>query len=297
VAFALPILGYMSVNYARTGHFWLARGQSSIGRMAYAADCKTLKLPADARPICPSPSAQAHGPDWLEHSKYSPLFATPVPPGTGRRRMLAALSTAVKTQQPLRVVVSILRDSLRLYVPVRRPVESVTPISRWQFQTSYPSYPPWIELDSQNTIIIGIQPASFKPFRHFPLKPAYGGKAQVNQPLAIFLHAYQINGGYTPGPLLALFTLTGLTGFVLAFRRRGRGTRSHRQALGSLLFFGAVVAILVLPDILEFSWRYQLPAVILLPPAGVLGIAAWLSRRRDRGATSPATPEAAAAPG
>jgi hypothetical protein len=35
--------------------------------------------------------------------------------------------------------------------------------------------------------------------------------------------------------------------------------------------------------VFEFSWRYQLPAIVTLPPAGVLGVAAWLSRRRARG--------------
>jgi hypothetical protein len=250
--------------------------------MAASADCATLKLPADVRPICPSPSAQARGPDWLEHSKYSPLFATPVPPGTTRQQMLATLSTAVKTQQPMRVVVSILRDSVRLFALTRQPVESVTPISRWQFQTRYPAYPQWITLGPRGTIIVGLQPRVGGRFHLVPLKPSYGGKAQVDKPLAAFLHAYQLDGGYTPGPLLALFTLAGVIGSVLALRRRGRGTRSHRLALASLLFTGTVVAILLLPDVLEFSWRYQLPAVIILPPAGVLGIAAWLSRRQDR---------------
>ncbi|HEX7269151.1 MAG TPA: hypothetical protein VF256_17250, partial [Streptosporangiaceae bacterium] len=36
-AFVLPILCYCSVSYARTGHFWLARRQPSIGRLAAAA--------------------------------------------------------------------------------------------------------------------------------------------------------------------------------------------------------------------------------------------------------------------
>jgi hypothetical protein len=278
VAFALPILGYSSVSYVRTHHFWLARGQSSIGRMAASADCATLKLPPDVRPICPTPSEQANGPDWLEHNRHSPLYATPVPPGTTRPKMLAALSTAVKTQQPMRVVVSILRDSVRLFAPTRAPVRSVTPISRWQFQTSYPTYPPWINVGPGQAIIVGVQPRAFGHFRLFTLNPAYGGTAQVDRPLASFLRSYQLDGGYTPGPLLALFLLAGLAGSVLALRRRGRGSRSHRFALASLLFTVTVVAILLLPDILEFSWRYQLPAVIILPPAGVLGLAAVLSR-------------------
>lgn len=33
---------------------------------------------------------------------------------------------------------------------------------------------------------------------------------------------------------------------------------------------------------LEFSWRYQLPALVTLPPAGVLGFGAILSGRRAR---------------
>ena len=73
-AFVLPILCYCGISYARTGHFWLAHRQPSIGRLAAAADCATLKLPAAARPLCPTPAEQALGPDWLEHSGQSPLF-------------------------------------------------------------------------------------------------------------------------------------------------------------------------------------------------------------------------------
>jgi hypothetical protein len=33
--------------------------------------------------------------------------------------------------------------------------------------------------------------------------------------------------------------------------------------------------VLLAADAVEFSWRYQLPAVTLLPAVGVLGLAAW----------------------
>ncbi|HEY2443954.1 MAG TPA: hypothetical protein VGI31_12515 [Streptosporangiaceae bacterium] len=277
VAFALPILGYMGISDVRTGHFWLARGQSSIGRMAYAADCATLKLPAPARSLCPTPAEQANGPDWLEHSGKSPLFATPV---QDRQKWLADLSTAVKTQQPARVVVSILRDSVRLFALTRDGVQSVTPISRWQFQTHYPTAPPWVSVNHKNDIIVGVQPRAFKAFKLSKLKPAYGGKAHVDRPVASFLRSYQLDGGYTPGPLLALCILAGVAASLLVLLRRKTGFRSRQLALGSLLFTVAVAAVLVLPDILEFSWRYQLPAVIILPPAGALGIAALVAGRR-----------------
>ena len=48
----------LRLNYARTGHFWLARQQTLTGRLAAAADCATLKLPAQARPLCPTPAEQ-----------------------------------------------------------------------------------------------------------------------------------------------------------------------------------------------------------------------------------------------
>jgi hypothetical protein len=38
--------------------------------------------------------------------------------------------------------------------------------------------------------------------------------------------------------------------------------------------------VLLVPDVLEFSWRYQLPALVTLPPAGVLGFGTLLSGRR-----------------
>jgi hypothetical protein len=280
VAFGLPILFYMGLSDVRTGHFWLARGQSSIGRMAYAADCATLKLPAAARSLCPTPAEQANGPDWLEHSGQSPLYATVLPAGTSRQKMLADLSTAVKTQQPTRVVVSILRDSVRLFALTRDGVQSVTPISRWQFQTHYPTAPPWVSVNHKNDIIVGVQPRAFRAFKLSKLKPAYGGKAHVDRPVAAFLRSYQLDGGYTPGPLLALCILAGVAASLLVLLRRKTGFRSSQLALGSLLFTAAVAAVLVLPDILEFSWRYQLPAVVILPPAGALGIAALVAGRR-----------------
>jgi hypothetical protein len=80
-----------------------------------------------------------------------------------------------------------------------------------------------------------------------------------------------------------LFVLAGVAGSLLALiRRRAGGQRGLQLATASLLFTGAAVIVLLLPDLLEFSWRYQLPAVIILPPAGILGIAALLGRRRAR---------------
>jgi hypothetical protein len=280
LAFALPVLGYCGVSYVQTGHFWLARGQSNSGRLAAAADCATLKLPAAVRSLCPTPGQQAQGPDWLEHSGASPLQANAIPPGTQRSTLIAEFDAAVEHQQPVRVVASIARDSVRLFAVTRTPTAGVVPLSRWQFQTRYPTYPPWVTVGPGSMIVVGLQRRAFGTFRLRALNPSYGGPARVDRPVAAFLRTYQIRGGYTPGPLLALFALAGLAGSVLALLRRARGARSRQLALACLLFTAAALVVLLVPDVLEFSWRYQLPALVTFPPAGVLGVTAALSSLR-----------------
>jgi hypothetical protein len=68
-----------------------------------------------------------------------------------------------------------------------------------------------------------------------------------------------------------LAVLAGLAGSALAARRTA--DQVIRQAARScLLFFASGVFILGVSDLFEFSWRYQLPALVTLIPAGALGI-------------------------
>jgi hypothetical protein len=231
-------------------------------------------------------------------------------------KLIGILKSAVIGQQPLRVAGSIGTDALRLFAVTRQPSEWVTPISRWQFQDGYPTYPKWVTLGRGNVIIVGVQKVLFGPFHFHPLSPRYGRTAHVIRPVAAFLRSYQLGGGYTPGPLLAVFTLAGLAGSVLALARGGahrlraparrtaarrtaarrtaaRRTAARRTAalpvaavraaaLACLLFTVTAAATLLPPDVYEFSWRYQLPAVITLPPAGVLAATALASYVRGR---------------
>jgi len=284
IAFAFPVLAYSTLAYEKFGHFRLGRGQATIGRTTEAADCKTLKISADARLLCPTPAEQAKGPDWLEHSKYSPLYHTTLPPGVRRGRLLTELNSAVRHQQPARVGLAILRDSVRLFALTRTQVSSVTPISRWQFHKVYPTYPNWITLGPRDTIVVGLQHKAFGPFYFKPLKPAFGGPAQVNHGAASFLRSYQLDGGYTPGPLFLVATVAGVAGALLVVRRR-RETPFRGPALACLLFTASAVIILGASDVFEFSWRYQLPAVVTLVPGGALGLTAlvlWIRTRRTQ---------------
>jgi hypothetical protein len=299
VAFALPIVLYCGASYANNGHFRLARTQSTAGRVVAAADCATLTLPPAVRPLCPTPAEQAKGPDWLKTSKYSPLHAAPIPAGMNRARLISELSSAIKSQQPQRILGGIVRDSVRLFAVTRTPNPWVTPLSRWQFQTHYPTYPHWITLGPGNVIVVGVQYVAFGKFHFSKLKPAYGGKAQVDRPVAGFLRSYQQGGGFTPGPFLLLCTVAGVIGALLAIVLQVRQARSstgapraparaRQLALACLLFTATAGVLLLGQDLVEFSWRYQLLAVITLPPAGILGISALLALRRDRAELPPA---------
>ena len=93
-------------------------------------------------------------------------------------------------------------------------------------------------------------------------------------------------------------TLAGVLGTLLALvlqvrQARGspgasRAARARQLALACLLFTATGVVLLLAQDLVEFSWRYQLPAVITLPPAGILALSAWLALRRDPAESSPA---------
>jgi hypothetical protein len=104
--------------------------------------------------------------------------------------------------------------------------------------------------------------------------------------VAAFLRSYQLDGGYTPGPLLAIAALAALAGSLARLRRRA--SPAQRQlALAGLLFLSTAATLLLASDIFEFTWRYQLPALITLPPAGALGISVLLrsaTRATGRGA-------------
>jgi hypothetical protein len=262
--FVLPVLGYLTGTFLVTGHFGMAGNGPSpqYGRAAAAADCGTLKVPADQRALCPSPAQTLAlgGIDGLLHNPRSPGHTVPVPPGLTRDEFLDRFALAVFRQQPLRVAASAARDSVRLFAPVRDGDPQVTPITRWQFQDFYPTYPRRYSM------------AFLTRLAH---AHGSGGDLIAVQPAASWLRAYQLGGGYTAGPLYAAFGVAGVAGAVA-------GRRRTELAVPCLLVTLAAVVVLLSSDAFEFSWRYQLPAVVMLPLAGMLGVTALIRGRRSR---------------
>jgi hypothetical protein len=222
-------------------------------------------VPADERALCPSPARTRAlgGIDGLLHSPASPGHAAPVPPGVTRGQLLDRFALAVIRQQPERVAWSAGRDSVRLFALTRDGNPQVTPITRWQFQTSYPVYP---------------RRYSLAFFTRLAQRNNSGGDLVAVRPAAVILRGYQLGGGYTPGPLYAAFLAAGVLGAGLG-RRRSAGLAGGGGLAGACaLVTLAAVVLLVSSDTFEFSWRYQLPAVTMLPLAGALGLTALIAR-------------------
>jgi hypothetical protein len=106
----------------------------------------------------------------------------------------------------------------------------------------------------------------------------------------IALRYYQLHGGYTPGPVFLFGLLAGIGG-IFTFRRR----RDSSPALACLLITGCAVAVLLGADLYEFSWRYQLPALVTLPVAGAFGVTALVRFFRAQAQAQRSVAEAAGA--
>ena len=279
VCFALPSVGYMTYSgvIRHEGFELSSMGDAYLyGRTAHAANCATLKIPRAEGPLCPAPPvAEALGVDGLVNDPHAPRQAHSVTDlRTGKEISTQPLQVDfaynVIRQQPMRVAGDIAKDAVKIFALTRNTQEGDTRVSRWQFQESYPIYPPAVP-----------RYGATSPDNVF--RRAGGGKAHVYRPAAIMLRTYQLDGGYTPGPVFLLALVTGTAGILTYRRHRPPGAG---QALACLLLTGVGVAALLGADLYEFSWRYQLPALVTLPVAGALGATAIVRRSRPLGAAS-----------
>jgi hypothetical protein len=261
--FAIPVLGYMAYSSLDLGNgFELSTQGNSVlyGRVAAAADCTTLTVSPAVRAACPTPATvQSLGIDGLVNDPSSPAYTASLPGGATHQYADQQLSYAVLEQQPLRVAVSIGQDAVKLFALTRDTSPGDTPIWRWQFQDYYPLYPVAITSDTATQM--------------FANAGGGGGPVAV-RPLAVFLRDYQLHGGWTPGPFLLVSLIAGVAG-VATVRRRG----DNSAALACLLVTGLGVTVLLGADLYEFSWRYQLAALVTLPAGGALAVAAIRNRR------------------
>ncbi|HEY1570719.1 MAG TPA: glycosyltransferase family 2 protein [Pseudonocardiaceae bacterium] len=247
--FGFVLFCYAGYFFREAGHWGLTGSTGSVlyGRTAEVANCDTLHLPPDLRQMCPVQPLDARlGVDAYSHADGDPNWPPHVPPGVTVAQLQRQFAIAMVKQQPWAVVDGVLTDFGKGFALGRTSAPNDVPVYRWQFQTSYPAWD-------------GAAAAVFED-------TTYGGQPPTVYPrVAAFLRDYQLGGGYTPGPALAACGILGLVGGFGARRRSG-----IRAA--TMLVTGTAATILFVSAMFEFSWRYQLPGLVLLPLAGILGI-------------------------
>ncbi|CAM04877.1 glycosyl transferase family 2 [Saccharopolyspora erythraea NRRL 2338] len=258
--FAGVILGYALYHLSWTGVLALGGHTGSVvyGRAAAVADCEALDLTPDEQVVCPDEPREVrerNGIDYYIHFYNIPANVQALPEDFDYVAAQGSLARKVLLHQPMDIAGGVATDFLKGFAPTRTQSPGDVPLDRWQFQTTYPMYgAEWYVAEWAE--------------HHGDVKPS------ADPELAGFLRAYQLGGGYTPGIVLGSALAVG----VLALLGAGRARRSGLRAL-CLLPTGLAATVLLTAAAMEFSWRYQLPGLVLLPLAGALGITAITGRR------------------
>jgi hypothetical protein len=271
--FALPIIGYAAYNDAVNGSFGVPAGKVSTGlyaRVAASVTCTRLSLPSYERPLCPPPGVVQPKAGSLTQGfalgKTSPLVTYRPPAGETIHQVLNDFVKRAVLQQPLPVARSIAGSVARPFLSWSRDHKpGELPVARWQFQTVFPLY---------------FTHQSLSLFRQYE-----GHRPVINRPLARMLRGYQLYLGYTPGPVLLACVILALVAAVGVGRARHSG-----QRLACLLWLGTGLGLLLAAAVYQFSWRYQLPALVTIPPAAAVALSALTSPDRER---QPAMPDLA----
>jgi hypothetical protein len=175
-----------------------------------------------------------------------------------RQEVMGAFGLWAVRTQPWEIGFGVVRDFAKGFAPARTQAPNDVSLERWRFQLSYPVFPP------QDPVRIARE---------------YGGEdPRVNPAAARFLRDYQ-SVGYAPGPVLAAGMIAGLLGAAGIRVRRVPGAPSPRGLRAACLLPSITgIGLLLLSAAFLFSWRYQLPALVLFPLAGALGVTALVGR-------------------
>jgi hypothetical protein len=270
-AFAAPLAGYATwsstvphESFALTDH----DGYFLYGRVADFASCSGLRLaPAERRVLCdPRPPAERPGPnDYVWHKWFHHHYAGFPRKPARRNALLQSFALGVIRHQPLAYAETVLGDMAHYAAFGRSTGPRDESITQWQFHITREQLP--------RTRARVVREAR-----------RWGGAVGGWLPGERVLIDYQ-RVAYTPGPLLALAVLLALAATATGGAGGGRRVRAETLTLaaaGVALPLGAAMTSM-------FDFRYLLPALPLLPAAGVLGAAALAARAR---ALRPAAPDA-----
>jgi hypothetical protein len=268
------LAGYGGWYAANHGHFGYSNytGLWLYGRVAPFATCH-YSLPRKEAELCPSQPVgkRSVNPEFWADSRSSPIHT--LPPGNRREHSALGVQFAIHVieHQPLAYAGAVLADTWHYFTPGRWQNADHVDMTRWVFP-----------------------PPHFKTYGHgYHVTFANEGfnrsriKASPNPALMGPLRTYQ-SVFYTPGPLL-LACLIGALAVALGLARRAAGARHARWA-ALVLAVSSILVVLSPSMFAQFSYRYGLPLLVLLLPAGAAAAEIGLDALRARRATGRLVP-------
>jgi disulfide bond formation protein DsbB len=246
------------------GHFGLqsSPGYFLYGRVASFATCD-YQLSAEEQKLCPKQpvSQRPDDQDYYSWLPGSPLHQPGLGSEQARSTLAEKFSEQVILHQPLAYLEAVARDTWHNFVPghsVPRSGEYMDSL-RWAF--------PGPHLDPYSGVKVN---GDLFQMNIFFANVGFNGRKvtdRLHPSLIGSLQTYQ-KIVYTQGPLL-LACLIGAIAVSLGLRRPGTRRRQARWA--ALLLAVSGLAMAVTPAATTgFTYRYQLPLLVLLPPAGIL---------------------------
>ena len=283
---ALAVLaGYAAWFQAAHGQVGLQAytGYFLAGRVQPFADCDTLELPPPQQSLCdPRPVAQRPTPDWYVWNPGSPLRRLDPAVVPDRNALAGRFARRVIRHQPGDYLASVVGDMARYLSPGRVSGPEDFPVGAWQFRTEFTA-DPWHPVEPPPDPYVGgwTWPGPSVADGVTVAAHGFGLAAETPsfvRPPAAALARYQ-RVAYTAGPVLATALLLGL--LAGAGRLADPRQRRLRQA-GVFLAVAGLVALLGPAATSVFDFRYLLPALVLLPPAGAIGLTLLIDRRIGR---------------
>lgn len=253
VAAAL-LIGYGGWYAATYGHFGYSdyTGFWLYGRVAPFAACHRYRLPGRLAQLCPPKplGRRSHNPEYFADAATAPIHALPLGSRDQRNVLGERFAIAVIERQPLAYASVVLADTWHYFTPGRWMTADRIDMQRWRFPPAH----------------IG-RNLTRQQYHVYYANAGFRGRINASPDYALIgpLRAYQ-SVGYTPGPLLfaclagALLVALGLA--------RGGARRRHARWAALLLAVSGVLIVLIASMVAQFSYRYGLPLLVLLPPAG-----------------------------
>ncbi len=248
VSFAIPLTAYASWYHEEQGRWALTEsgGRALYMRTTTFVDCSRLELPAYQERLCPrEPLGERRDPTYYGWHDTAGSLALDPPPGTTPDEAKREFAYAAIAEQPGAYATVVVRDFLSAFVPVRMDLFEYETTFKW-YLSNYDGY---VSTDWT--------------------RPAYaargGEQPYTRQPFGNVMGAY----GYVVylwGPVVLALLVVSLSGLVRPVPSGRRDTRPLVFLLTSL-----AVGLVLVPDLTaQFTWRYQLPAIVLLPAAAAL---------------------------